>query len=155
MNNEFLLCNAYASLGASSMQDFKELYPFNISLHAAEDEGRSEEPTEHKKRKARDEEGRVFLTQELPGSLVVMITFTTIFILAVYIQSAMSYFVVDFMSNPTGTIFTREELGLLVKNCVVVFFENIYTNWHYCYIGSCDLYYATNGLACFYKEFTI
>lgn len=54
---------------------------FNLQLFAAEDEGRTEEPTEYKKRKAR-EEGKVAKTQELPQALVMLFGFFLIFLLS-------------------------------------------------------------------------
>ncbi len=54
---------------------------FDLQLFAAEDEGRTEEPTEYKKRKAR-EEGKVAKTQELPQALVMLFGFFLIFLLA-------------------------------------------------------------------------
>jgi flagellar biosynthetic protein FlhB len=54
---------------------------FDLQLFAAEDEGRTEEPTEYKKRKAR-EEGRVAKTQELPQALVMLFGFFCIFLLS-------------------------------------------------------------------------
>jgi flagellar biosynthetic protein FlhB len=56
-----------------------ELFQFDLQLFAAEDEGRTEEPTEYKKRKAR-EEGKVVKTQELPAALVLLFGFFLIFI---------------------------------------------------------------------------
>lgn len=58
-----------------------ESFSFDIQLFAAEDEGRTEEPTEYKKRKAR-EEGKVVKTQELPSALVLLFGFFLIFLLA-------------------------------------------------------------------------
>jgi flagellar biosynthetic protein FlhB len=52
---------------------------FDLQLFAAEDEGRTEEPTEYKKRKAR-EEGKVAKTQELPSALVLLFCFFLIFL---------------------------------------------------------------------------
>ena len=56
-------------------------FPFDLQLFAAEDEGRTEEPTEYKKRKAR-EEGKVAKTPELPGALVLLFGFFLVFILS-------------------------------------------------------------------------
>ncbi len=71
-------------------QHFSELFDEQLSLQqalaidlqwfAAEDEGRTEEPSEYKIRKAR-EEGRVAKSQELIGSLVLLLpTLTLIFL---------------------------------------------------------------------------
>jgi flagellar biosynthetic protein FlhB len=54
-------------------------FRFDLQLFAAEDEGRTEEPTEYKKRKAR-EEGKVAKTQELPSALIMLFGFFMIFI---------------------------------------------------------------------------
>ncbi len=54
-------------------------FSFDLQLFAAEDEGRTEEPTEYKKRKAR-EEGKVAKTQELPSALILLFGFFMIFL---------------------------------------------------------------------------
>ncbi len=54
-------------------------FSFDLQLFAAEDEGRTEEPTEYKKRKAR-EEGKVVKTPELASALVILFGFFLIFI---------------------------------------------------------------------------
>ncbi len=64
-----------------SVVPLEEIFRFDLQLFAAEDEGRTEEPTEYKKRKAR-EEGKVVKTQELPGALVLLFGFFIIFILS-------------------------------------------------------------------------
>jgi flagellar biosynthetic protein FlhB len=59
-----------------------DLYPFiDLQWFAAEDEGRTEDPTEYKIRKAR-EDGRVAKSQELIGALVLLLPALTIFFLA-------------------------------------------------------------------------
>jgi flagellar biosynthetic protein FlhB len=55
-------------------------FAFDLQLFAAEDEGRTEEPTEYKKRKAR-EEGKVAKTPELPAALVLLFGFFLLFIM--------------------------------------------------------------------------
>ncbi len=69
-----------------SVQSLDELFrntpvyfPFDLQLFAAEDEGRTEEPTEYKKRKAR-EEGKVVKTLELSSALVLLFGFFLIFV---------------------------------------------------------------------------
>ncbi|MBN2552942.1 MAG: flagellar biosynthesis protein FlhB [Spirochaetales bacterium] len=58
---------------------FRDATPFDIHLQwfAAEDEGRTEEPTEHKLRKAR-EEGKVAKSVELSSSLVLLFGIATL-----------------------------------------------------------------------------
>ena len=71
---DFFLLEIYSEL------DFPSV---NLQLFAAEDEGRTEEPTEYKKRKAR-EEGKVVKTQELPSALVLIFGFAFIFLFFKY-----------------------------------------------------------------------
>ncbi len=54
-------------------------FRFDLQLFAAEDEGRTEEPTEYKKRRARDE-GKVVKTPELPSALVLLFGFFFIYL---------------------------------------------------------------------------
>lgn len=61
--------------------ELPEPFLFDLQLFAAEDEGKTEEPTEYKKRKAR-EEGKVIKTQELPSALVLLFGFFVIFIIS-------------------------------------------------------------------------
>jgi flagellar biosynthetic protein FlhB len=71
--------------------------PFDIHLQwfAAEDEGRTEEPTEHKLRKAR-EEGKVAKSVELTSSLVLLFSIAAVGLLAGYLLrnflTMLSYF---------------------------------------------------------------
>jgi len=62
--------------------------PFDVHLQwfAAEDEGRTEEPTEHKIRKAR-EEGKVAKSGELSSALVMLFGIVTIGLISSYILS--------------------------------------------------------------------
>ncbi|GMO50181.1 MAG: flagellar biosynthesis protein FlhB [Treponemataceae bacterium] len=53
----------------------------HLQWFAAEDEGRTEQPTEHKLRKAR-EEGRIPKSQEIAGALVMLLPIITLIILA-------------------------------------------------------------------------
>ena len=53
------------------MSDLNVNFRFDLQLFAAEDEGRTEEPTEKKIREAR-EKGQVVKTQELPQAIVVI-----------------------------------------------------------------------------------
>ena len=50
---------------------------------SSEAEGRTEKPTEHKKKKSRDE-GKVALSKDLPASLISLISFVAIFFFAKY-----------------------------------------------------------------------
>ncbi|MDR0562950.1 MAG: flagellar biosynthesis protein FlhB [Spirochaetaceae bacterium] len=62
---------------------WKEEKPFiDLQWFAAEDEGRTEEPSEYKIRKAREEEGRVAKSQELIGALGLLLPALVILFLA-------------------------------------------------------------------------
>lgn len=54
-------------------------FRFDLQLFAAEDEGRTEEPTEYKKRRSR-EEGKVAKTPELPSALILLFGFFFIYL---------------------------------------------------------------------------
>ena len=58
-----------------------DVYRIDLQWFAAEDEGRTEQPSEYKLRKAR-EEGRVAKSQELNGALVMLLPAVAIIILA-------------------------------------------------------------------------
>ncbi|MFI3257169.1 MAG: flagellar biosynthesis protein FlhB [Spirochaetales bacterium] len=64
-------------------EDFEAYTLFDVDLQwfAAEDEGRTEDPSEHKLKKAR-EEGRVAKSQEISGALVMLFPSIAIIILA-------------------------------------------------------------------------
>jgi flagellar biosynthetic protein FlhB len=76
---------------------FREATPFDIHLQwfAAEDEGRTEEPTEHKLRKAR-EDGKVAKSVELSSSLVILFGIATLGLISSYflknVLSMLSFF---------------------------------------------------------------
>jgi flagellar biosynthetic protein FlhB len=57
----------------------------DLQWFAAEDEGRTEEPSELKMRKAREDEGRVAKSQELVGALGLLLPAITILFLAPYL----------------------------------------------------------------------
>jgi flagellar biosynthetic protein FlhB len=63
--------------------EFQAALNLDLQWFAAEDEGRTEEPSEYKIRKAR-EEGRVAKSQELVGALVLLLPALTILVLAPY-----------------------------------------------------------------------
>ncbi len=63
----------YVRLPESNQEFLRALDAMHLQWFAAEDEGRTEEPTEHKIRKAR-EEGRVAKSQDLSDSVVLVAT---------------------------------------------------------------------------------
>jgi len=80
------------------------LFNNGLIFFAAEDEGRTEDPTEQKKQQER-EKGRVAKSQEIPGALVVLGGMTMLFFLSGYIleglASIMKSYVGGFASLPT------------------------------------------------------
>jgi len=83
--NENILHSCFIP-ASGSIKQYPDSNPFrfDLQLFAAEDEGRTEEPTEYKKRKAR-EEGKVAKTQELPSALVLLLGFLLIFLFSRHI----------------------------------------------------------------------
>jgi flagellar biosynthetic protein FlhB len=64
-------------------------FVFNLQLFGAEDEGRTEEPTEKKLREARDK-GQVAKTQELAQTLVVIFGILVVFIFGAWIYDSLA-----------------------------------------------------------------
>jgi flagellar biosynthetic protein FlhB len=75
----------YVVVNSVTAPGFQESTSFDIDLQwfAAEDEGRTEEPTEHKLRKAR-EEGKVAKSGELSSSLVILFGIATLGLISSY-----------------------------------------------------------------------
>jgi flagellar biosynthetic protein FlhB len=73
-----------ADLPGSNRQFLLALETMHLQWFAAEDEGRSEEPTEHKIRKAR-EEGRVAKSQDLSDAVVLLATIVALAALSGYL----------------------------------------------------------------------
>lgn len=73
---------------------------FVLTLFASpEDEGRTELPTERKKRRAREEEGRVVNSVEINQTLVLAVTIGLIFILAGYLTHTVGQFFIEIMNK--------------------------------------------------------
>jgi flagellar biosynthesis protein FlhB len=79
---------------ANDMPGFR----FDLQLFAAEDEGRTEDPTEKKLRDAR-EKGQVAKTQELPQAVVMIFGFMAIFFLGGWIYSSMASMTKHYMTS--------------------------------------------------------
>ncbi|MDR1073388.1 MAG: flagellar biosynthesis protein FlhB [Treponema sp.] len=73
----------------------------HLQWFAAEDEGRTEEPSEYKIRKAREEEGRVAKSQELIGALVLLIPGVTLLFLAPFMLKTFVEMIRFFLSMAT------------------------------------------------------
>jgi flagellar biosynthetic protein FlhB len=86
----------------------------NIDLQwfAAEEEGRTEDPTEQKKKKAR-EDGKVAKTAELTASLVMLFPLITIGILAGYMLSQLAQIINYFISTSTSIDIITEKVPFI------------------------------------------
>ncbi len=94
--------------------------PYDLQLFAAEDEGRTEEPTEKKLRDAR-EKGQVAKTMELPQAIVVIFGFMVILVFASWIYEIlvrMTRFYLSSFSRLSPT-----EHGLM-REFIVVSYES-------------------------------
>jgi flagellar biosynthetic protein FlhB len=60
------------------------LAKMHLQWFAAEDEGRTEDPTEHRLRKAREEEGRVAKSPEVPSAIVLLVAIIVLAFFAPY-----------------------------------------------------------------------
>jgi flagellar biosynthetic protein FlhB len=82
---------------------------FEVPLQwfAAEDEGRTEEPTEHKLRKAR-EEGKVARSIELPAALVLLLGVATLAVVSGYFLKNVVYMLRYFFQNSCTLDISRD-----------------------------------------------
>lgn len=71
---------------------------YSLTLFAAEDEGRTEQPTDKKKRRAREEEGRVINSVEINQTLVLFSTISIIAILVGYFANILKTFMIKTFS---------------------------------------------------------
>ncbi len=87
-------------------------FRFDLQRFAADDEGRTEEPTDKKLREAR-EKGQVAKTQELPQAVVVIFGFLIIFLFASWIYDSIAAMTKYYMSSFSR--FTLTERSALVE----------------------------------------
>lgn len=107
-------------------------FRFDLQLFAAEDEGRTEEPTEKKIREAR-EKGQVVKTQELPQALVVIAGCLVLLVFSSWMYGSMANILKFYLSSFAGkTITTRwlelEMLKLIFECAKLVFPVFLATN---------------------------
>lgn len=91
---EFLLEKYHRLNAAPGLEGFR----FDLQRFAAEDEGRTEEPTEKKLREAR-EKGQVAKTQELPQAVVVIFGFLVIFMFSSFIYDTIAKMTTYYLSS--------------------------------------------------------
>jgi len=82
-------------------------FAVHLQWFAAEDEGRTEEPTEHKLRKAR-EEGKVARSVELPSALVLLFGIATLAVVAGFFLKNMAYMMRFFFQGAATVDITRD-----------------------------------------------
>lgn len=82
---------------------------FNLQIFAAEDEGRTEEPTEKKLREAR-EKGQVAKTVELPQAAVVLFGMLAVLVFGSWILDIMMRMMKYYLSSFSRTIMTERTL---------------------------------------------
>ena len=97
-----------------TLNDNGEWYPpldldLDLQRFAAEDEGRTEEPTEKKLREAR-EKGQVAKTAELPQTLVVIFAIAVIFILGSWIMGTIMAITRYYLSHFSRMAITEKSL---------------------------------------------
>jgi flagellar biosynthetic protein FlhB len=100
---------------------FKQDLPFDfdLQLFAAEDEGRTEEPTEYKKRKAR-EEGKVAKTQELPSALILLFGFFVIFLLSKVMYKNLSGMMRLYLGSVEQVVQSGENMVYLLRPIIPI-----------------------------------
>ncbi|MCX7678575.1 MAG: flagellar biosynthesis protein FlhB [Spirochaetes bacterium] len=99
-------------------------YSFNLQLFAAEDEGRTEEPTEKKLREAR-EKGQVAKTHELAPAAVLLFSFIVIVFLAAWMYDIFARMTKYYMSSfsrfsLTQTTLIREFIRISIESAKVL-----------------------------------
>lgn len=94
-----------------------ELTRFDLQLFAAEDEGRTEEPTEKKLREAR-EKGQVAKTQEFSQAIVVVTGCLVIFIFSSWIYDTVTMITRYYLTSFAGRELTISTLKLEMLRCM-------------------------------------
>ncbi len=84
----------------------------HLQWFAAEDEGRTEDPTEQKIRKAREEEGKVAKSADVTSAIMLVLATLTIAVLSRWLWNTMLE-MVGFFVRQTGEINPRSEAGVL------------------------------------------
>ncbi len=74
----------------------------DLQWFSAEEEGKTEEPSEYKLRKARNEEGRVPKSQELNSSLIYVLLIVLLMLLAPWVERKLEEVTIFFFNNITS-----------------------------------------------------
>ncbi len=101
--------DALTCFGSHDQQQFlRELEAVHLYWFAAEDEGRTEEPTEHKIRKAREEEGKVAKSQDLSAAIIMLFCAVTLALLSSYSYQTFQDMVRYFLSRSSEIDITED-----------------------------------------------
>ncbi len=92
-----------------SLELENKIYYFDLQLFAAEDEGRTEEPTEYKKRKAR-EEGNVPKSQELTAIIVFLANFWALALIGEFVFRSLWNLMRYYIENINSLLITRDNV---------------------------------------------
>ena len=92
-------------------------FVFDLQLFAAEDEGRTEEPTEKKIREAR-EKGQVAKTQELGTTLVVLFGMLVVFVFSSWIYGSLEEIMKYYLSSFSSLSVTSKNIQLELMNII-------------------------------------
>lgn len=103
------------------LEHYLSQFPLLFDIHGAEDEGRSEEPTEQKKRKAREDEGTVFFTNELPQALELLVGFSMLALMGGYFISNLRELLIKYLENPGLFLISPDNYMELVRDLVYLF----------------------------------
>jgi flagellar biosynthesis protein FlhB len=116
---EYIKINILRSL----LPRYHKIFKFDLQLFAAEDEGRTEEPTEKKLREAR-EKGQVAKTIELPQSIVVIFGILVIFFLGSWIYHNIVRMSIHYLGSFSK--FEITERSILIEFAqIIMFFTKI------------------------------
>lgn len=100
-------------------------FVLDFQFFAADDEGRTEEPTETKKRKAR-EEGKVPKSQDLSAALVMLFTFWGISLFGHFSLEALKDAFTFFYTGINGMEISLGNINQLILKCIIFFFRMVW-----------------------------
>lgn len=104
----------------TAISPFEDNFRFDLQLFAAEDEGRTEEPTEKKLREAR-EKGQVAKTQELPQAIVVLAGCFVLFLFSPWMYGSITaitkYYFTSFAGKSITIKWFKLEMLKIIFEC--------------------------------------
>ncbi len=101
--------NTFSKYRRWTNDQFFDRFYFDLQLFAAEDEGRTEEPTEKKLREAR-EKGQVARTIELPQAIIVIAGFLTLLVFGSWIYDIIARITKYYLSSFSRLTLTERSL---------------------------------------------